>query len=220
MLQLLREGDLFIWLLVVTSVIALAMMIERGLALRWGRIIPARLIDALQQFTQGGAPEALERATLQHESPLGRLLRLGLNNANRPREETRDAIETRARREVSRLERGVVVLEVIVGIAPLLGLVGTIHGLITLFGDLGQMGLGESSVFARGIAIALNATLLGLLVAIPALVAWSYFTRKVETFAIEMESACSELLDHLYPQDAATGTARTGGVSRTGATSR
>ena len=206
----------FIWLLVVTSVVALAMMIERGLALRWGRVIPARLLDELQKFTQGGPAAALERATLQHESPLGRLLRLGLSNASRPREETRDAIETRARREVSRLERGVVVLEVIVGIAPLLGLVGTIHGLIVLFGDLGKMGLGESSVFARGIAIALNATLLGLLVAIPALVAWSYFTRKVETFAIEMEAACSELLDHLYPQQAATGTSRTGGISGTG----
>lgn len=200
MLQLLRDGDLFIWLLVVTSVVALAMMIERGLGLRWGRVIPHRLLRELERFIQGGDPETLERATLQYDSPLGRLLNLGLSNAQRSREESRDVIETRARREVSRLERGIVVLEIIVGIAPLLGLVGTIHGLITLFGDLGQMGLGESSVFARGIAIALNATLLGLLVAIPSLVAWSYFSRKVETFAIEMEAACSELLEHLYPQ--------------------
>lgn len=200
MLQLLREGDPFIWLLVVTSVVALAMIIERGLALRWSRVIPPRLMDELEKFTHGGSIEMLERASLQHDSPLGRLLRLALDNAQRPRDETRDAIETRARREVSRLERGVVALEIIVGIAPLLGLVGTIHGLITLFGDLGKMGMDESSVFARGIAIALNATLLGLLVAIPSLVAWGYFNRKVETFAIEMESACSELVDHLYPK--------------------
>lgn len=200
MLQLLRDGDPFIWLLMATSVVALAMMIERGLALRWARIIPPPLLDALQRFTQGGDGDQLEKAALQYDSPLGRLLRLGLENAARPREETRDAIETRARREVSRLERGVVTLEIIVGIAPLLGLVGTIHGLITLFGDLGKMGLGESSVFARGIAIALNATLLGLLVAIPSLVAWSYFSRKVETLAIEMEAACSELVEHLYPR--------------------
>ncbi len=202
MLQLLREGDPFIWLLLATSVIALAMMIERGVALRWSRITPPGLLDALERFTQGGDAPTLERAALQHDSPLGRLLRIGLEHPSRPRDETRDAIETRARREVSRLERGTVVLEIIVGIAPLLGLVGTIHGLIQLFGDLGKMGLGESSVFARGIAIALNATLLGLLVAIPSLVAWSYFSRKVETFAIEMESACSELVDHLYPRGA------------------
>ncbi len=200
MLQLLREGDLYIWVLMATSVVSLAMMIDRGLALRWPKIIPPPLLEALDRFTQGGDGLALEKASLQYDSSLGRLLRLGLDNATRPREETRDAIETRARREVSRLERGLVVLEICVGIAPLLGLVGTIHGLITLFGDLGKMGLGESSVFARGIAIALNATLLGLLVAIPSLVAWSYFSRKVETLAIEMESACSELVEHLYPR--------------------
>ncbi len=200
MLQLLREGDPFIWALLVTSVVALAVMIERGLALRWDRIIPPPLLEALDRFTRGGDGDALEKSALQYDSPVGRLLRLGLENAARPREETRDAIETRARREVSRLERGVVVLEITVGIAPLLGLVGTIHGLITLFGDLGKMGLGESSVFARGIAIALNATLMGLLVAIPSLIAWSYFSRKVETLAIEMESACSELVEHLYPR--------------------
>lgn len=205
MLQLLREGDPFIWLLIATSVVALAMMIERGVALRWSGIIPPALLDALERFTQGGAPGDLERAALQHDSALGRLLRLGLDNAQRPREETRDAIETRARREVSRLERGIVVLEIIVGIAPLLGLVGTIHGLITLFGDMGKLGTAESSVFARGIAIALNATLLGLLVAIPSLIAWSYFSRKIETLAIEMESACSELVEHLYPRDEGTG---------------
>ena len=200
MLQLLREGDPYIWLLILTSVVSLTMMIERGLSLRWNRIIPRPLLAALERFTQGGEASDLERASLQYDSALGRLLRLGLESAPRPREETGDAIETRARREVSRMERGIVVLEIIVGIAPLLGLVGTIHGLITLFGDLGKLGMGESSVFARGIAIALNATLLGLLVAIPSLVAWSYYSRKVETLAIEMEAACSELVDHLYPR--------------------
>jgi len=203
MLQLLRDGDLYIWALVATSVVALAMTIERGVALRWGRIIPGALLEALDTFTRGGSAHDLERASLQHDSPLGRLLRLGIENAGRPREETHDAIETRARREVSRLERGIVVLEIIVGIAPLLGLVGTIHGLITLFGDLGSMGLGDSSVFARGIAIALNATLLGLLIAIPSLVFWSYYTRKIESMAIEMEAACAELVEHLYPRQSA-----------------
>ena len=93
---------------------------------------------------------------------------------------------------------GVVVLEVVVGIAPLLGLVGTIHGLITLFGDLGSTGLADNSVLARGIAIALNTTLMGLLIAIPSLVAWSYYTKKVETLAVEMETLCDEFLRRQY----------------------
>ncbi|MGE3311749.1 MAG: MotA/TolQ/ExbB proton channel family protein [Limisphaerales bacterium] len=213
MLQLLRDGDLYIWALVATSVVALAMTLERGIALRWARIIPGQLLEELERFTRGGNPKDLERATLKHESPLGRLLRLGIENQDRPREENHDAIETRARREVSRLERGIVILEIIVGIAPLLGLVGTIHGLIALFADLGQMGLGDSSVFARGIAIALNATLLGLLVAIPSLIFWSYYSRKIETLAIEMEAACAELLEHLYPRSVPAPAARSGSAA-------
>ena len=105
--------------------------------------------------------------------------------------------------EVSRLERGVVVLEVIVGIAPLLGLVGTIHGLIVLFGDLGKMGLGESSVFARGIAIALNATLLGLLVAIPAVWMFNYFISRISRFSVEMNNSADELVDFFLQQQEA-----------------
>ena len=120
------------------------------------------------------------------------------DHLDRPREENVDAIQTRARHEVLRLERGLVVLEVVVGVAPLLGLVGTIHGLITLFGDLGSVGLGDNAALARGIAIALNTTLAGLLIAIPSLVAWSYYTRKVETFAVEMETLCDEFLRRQY----------------------
>ena len=112
-------------------------------------------------------------------------------------EETKDSIETRARHEITRLERGLVVLEIATGIAPLMGLVGTIYGLIKLFNALGDKGLTDNSAFASGIAVALNATLLGLLVAIPSLIAWSYYSRKVETFAVEMETICDELLRRL-----------------------
>ena len=104
-----------------------------------------------------------------------------------------------ARQEVSKLERGLVILEIIVGIAPLLGLVGTIYGLITLFGNMGQA---ENAKFAQGISLALYATLIGLLVAIPALVAWSYYSKKVETLALEMECVCEEFLRKHYGAEA------------------
>jgi biopolymer transport protein ExbB len=87
----------------------------------------------------------------------------------------------------------------VVGIAPLLGLVGTIHGLITLFADLGRVGVSDNTVLAKGIAIALNTTLAGLLIAIPSLVAWSYFNKKVQVLAIEMETLCDEFLRRFYP---------------------
>jgi biopolymer transport protein ExbB len=107
-------------------------------------------------------------------------------------------IETRARHEVSRLERGLVVLEIIVGIAPLLGLVGTIYGLITLFGSMNQATAADSARFAQGISLALTATLMGLMIAIPALVAWSYYSKKVENLAVEMETLCDEFLRKHY----------------------
>jgi biopolymer transport protein ExbB len=86
----------------------------------------------------------------------------------------------------------------VTGIAPLLGLVGTIHGLITLFGDIGRTGLSDHSALARGIAIALNTTLMGLLIAIPSLVAWSYLTKRVESLAVEMETLLDDFLRRQY----------------------
>ena len=88
-----------------------------------------------------------------------------------------------------------------VGIAPLLGLVGTVYGLITLFGDLSRVGLGDNAALAKGIGIALYTTLMGLLIAIPSLVAWSYYTKKVETLAVEMETLCDEFLRRNYRRE-------------------
>ena len=102
---------------------------------------------------------------------------------------------------MTKLERGLVVLEIIVGIAPLLGLVGTIYGLITLFAHMDPAGAQDNAKFAQGISLALNATLIGLLVAIPALISWSYYSKKVDTLAVEMESLCDEFLRKHYRND-------------------
>jgi len=118
-----------------------------------------------------------------------------------PKEENADALQTRARNEIVKLERGLVVLEIIVGIAPLLGLVGTILGMMDTFRNVGEMGMSDAARLAGGIALILKATLIGLLIAIPALVFWSYYTKKVENIAVEMETLCDELLRRLYRQD-------------------
>jgi biopolymer transport protein ExbB len=93
------------------------------------------------------------------------------------------------------------VLEIVVGVAPLLGLVGTIYGLISIFAVMGTSGLSDSNTLSMGIALALRATLLGLLTAIPSLVAWSYYNRKVEHLAVEMASLCDGFLRQLYRQE-------------------
>ena len=116
-----------------------------------------------------------------------------------PREENIEQLQTRARAEVVKLERGVVVLEIVTGVAPLLGLVGTIFGLITLVKGMGvEVNAEQIARFSEGIYIALYATLLGLSVAIPSLVGWSYFNRKIETMVVEMESQCDTFIRGQY----------------------
>lgn len=188
--------------LILTSVVGLAFIVERGLALRWKRVIPPAVQVALESCQGTQDLPMLRRVCQQYESPVSRLLLLASDHLSWPKDENVDALQTRARREIARLERGLVVLEIIVGIAPLLGLVGTIAGMMTLFGDIGQTGLNDASRLANGIALILNATLLGLIIAIPSLIFWSYYSKKVETIAVEMESMCDEFVRRQYRNDA------------------
>src|SRR5262249_55277881 len=95
-----------------------------------------------------------------------------------------------------------VILEIVVGIAPLLGLVGTIHGMMVLFGGVGQSGMTDSEKLAQGISLILGFTMSGLLIAIPSLIAWSYYSKKVEMLAVEMETVCEEFLRRQYQSEA------------------
>src|SRR5882724_13685943 len=157
--------ELFVYaLLLLTSVVGLAFVIERGFALRWRRVVPAEIEAAVESCQWPEDVPMLRRVCEQHKSPMSRLLLLAAEHLDWPKADNVDAIQTRARHEVARLERGLVVLEIIVGIAPLLGLVGTIAGMMTLFGDIGQKGMPEAAVLAKGIALILNATLIGLLI--------------------------------------------------------
>ena len=185
-------------LLGLTSVTGLTFIIERGVALRWGRVIPPEIEAAVESCQSTADVPMLKRVCEQHKSPIGRLLLLAIQHLDWPKQENEDALQTRARHEFARLERGLVIIEIIVGIAPLLGLVGTIAGMMTLFGDIGNAGLIEAPMLAKGIALILNATLIGLLIAIPSLIFWSYYSKKIESLAIEMETLCDEFVRRQY----------------------
>ncbi|MGC8990528.1 MAG: MotA/TolQ/ExbB proton channel family protein [Verrucomicrobiia bacterium] len=198
MWQFLIAGGPFMIFLVATSIVSVAFMIERSLALRRSKVVPKTLEDAIESCETKEDLQNLKLLCQQESSCLGRVTLGAIEHLTWPKADNVDAVETRARHEIVMLERGLVVLEVIVGIAPLLGLVGTIHGLITLFGDIGRTGLTDNAVVARGIAIALNTTLTGLLIAIPTLIAWSYYTKKVESMAVEMETLLDDFLRRQY----------------------
>ena len=193
--------DLFIGALILTSIIAVTFMVERGLALRWMKVIPPDVSAGVMAYRSPADLDRLKWTCDANPSPLSNLLLVAAAHLEWSREENSDILETRARHEMSRLDRGLVVLEIIVGIAPLLGLVGTIYGLILLFGSMNDLSAGETAGFATGISLALKATLLGLCIAIPTLVAWSYFSKKVENLAVEMESLCDEFLRKHYHAD-------------------
>ena len=191
----------FILALVLTSIVAVTFIVERGLALRWTKIIPPEVVYGVQGYASENQLPQLRSACERNPSAISRLLLFATEHLDWPKAETVDVLETRARHEVAKLERGLIVLEIIVGIAPLLGLVGTIYGLIVLFRGMDVAGVQDHSLFAQGIGLALRATLLGLLIAIPALIAWSYYSKKVETLSVEMESLCDEFLRKHYRQD-------------------
>ena len=185
-------------LLSLTSVIGLGVVLWRGWTLRWGKVAPPQIAAALTECHTPADVTNLRALCEQNPSPLGRLLLFAANHLEWPKAENVSSLETAARREIVRLERGLVVLEIIIGIAPLLGLVGTILGMMTVFNDIGEAGLNNASKLAHGISVILNATLVGLLIAIPALVAWGYFSKKVEVLAVEMETLCDEFIRRQY----------------------
>jgi biopolymer transport protein ExbB len=116
-----------------------------------------------------------------------------------PRSENIEFAQTKARAELVRLERGLIVLEVVTGIAPLIGLIGTVSGLVQVFSGLGlSSGAADTKAVALGISMALNCTIFGLSIAVPSLIAFSYFSKKVEVLSVQMESVVSDLIAKCY----------------------
>jgi biopolymer transport protein ExbB len=185
-------------LLGLTSVVGLGVVLWRAWVLRWGKVAPPAIVKALEDCHTYDDAIKLRARCDNHPSPLGRLLSFAASHLDWSKTENVSSLETAARREIVRLERGLVVLEIIIGIAPLLGLVGTIIGMMTVFNDIGEAGLNNASKLAQGISLILKTTLIGLLIAIPALVAWGYFSKKVEVLAVEMETLCDEFIRRLY----------------------
>src|SRR6516162_6579730 len=194
--------ELLIYVLLgLTSIVGLAFIVERGFVLRWKKVVPPEIARSLAACQSREDVKSLRHVCELKPSPLGRLLVLAADHLERPKADNVDALQSAARHEVIRLERGLVVLEIIVGIAPLLGLVGTIVGMMSAFSHVGES-LNNPAKLAGDIATILNATLLGLLIAIPSLIFWSYYNKKVEAIAVEMETLCAEFIRRQYREQA------------------
>ncbi|MBA3831989.1 MAG: MotA/TolQ/ExbB proton channel family protein [Chthoniobacterales bacterium] len=195
----LTRGGIFMWPLLVCSIVAGTVIILRVVALRRKNVLPLVIESEIERLLPGGSPERLSRIVHDDPSSLARIANVALQHLRAPRSENVEAIETRARHEMVVLERGLIVLEIITGIAPLLGLIGAVSGLIHVFSHLGLgTGAADTKAIALGIAEALNATVFGLSIAVPTLVAFSYFSKKVEIMSVEMETLVVELIGKCY----------------------
>jgi biopolymer transport protein ExbB len=193
------KGGLFMWPLLICSIVSMTTMILRGMALREKNVMPLVIQSEIERLVPGGSAERLARIVQHDPSSLARIARVALQHLRAPRSENVEAVETRARHEMVRLEKGLIVLEVITGIAPLLGLIGAVSGLVHVFSQLGlSSGASDTRQIARGIAEALNATVFGLSIAVPTLIGFSYFSKKVEVMSVEMETLVIELISKCY----------------------
>ncbi|MDF1824524.1 MAG: MotA/TolQ/ExbB proton channel family protein [Verrucomicrobiales bacterium] len=198
----LLSGGIFMAFIALCSFVAIAVSIHRSLTLKWKSIIPLDLRRDLNRcgdiFREGQA-EVLLASLKRSESAVGRVGRIAMSPDFNSRESASEAAEATAREQMVKLENGMGVLEVVITIAPLLGLLGTVSGLVSVFATLGaQGGDPDPTLIAAGIAVALNTTIAGLVVAVITVILHSYFTRRLERIAARIEVIAGHLLNEFY----------------------
>lgn len=197
MLAIIEAAGWPIWPLIFASVLALGIIGERLWSLRAGEIAPRTLLPALvEEWRKKGVTEDMLKR-LSRSSPLGRIFAAGLKNADASREIMKESIEEAGRAATAELDRFLTTLGTIATISPLLGLLGTVIGMVEIFGALKPTG-GSPAELAHGISVALYNTAMGLIVAIPSMVFYRYFRAKVDALVIEMEQQAIKLVEIVH----------------------
>ena len=198
MLDLIIAGGWVMVPILLCSVVALAIIVERSWALRRRRIAPRHLVTQTWTLARRGQLDGTQLAGLRNGSPLGRILVAGLVNQRHDREVMKESIEDSGRHVVLELERYLNTLGTIASISPLLGLLGTVFGMIKVFTAITTQGVGNPGVLAGGIAEALITTAAGLSVAIPSLMFYRHFRGRVDELVITMEQEALKLVEVLH----------------------
>ncbi len=198
MLELVRDGGFLMWPLVLCSIISLAIIAERFWSLQTKRIIPMNLVAQVWQWDEAGILDAIRIQRLKEGSPLGKILAAGLVNRNRDREVMKENIEEVGRHVAHDLERFLNTLGTIASITPLLGLLGTVIGMIKVFAVITAQGIGDPGTLAEGISEALITTAAGLTVAIPSLMFYRYFRGRVDELVVTMEQEALKMVEVMH----------------------
>jgi len=197
-LDLLKPGGIIMFPLLLCSVLALAIIIERFWTLRTSRLAPKSLVSELWGWIKKKELNSKRLRELKEAAPIGRVLAAGLVNAKHGREIMKESIQEEASHVVHEMERFLTALGTIAVITPLLGLLGTVVGMIKVFAQLQLEGAGNAAALAGGISEALITTASGLTVAIPALIFHRYFIRRVDEIVVDMEQEALRLVEIVH----------------------
>ncbi len=197
MLALIQAAGWPIWPLIIASILALAIIFERFYTLRRQQVIPPNLLEqTVNNLRQYGPNPDLMRA-LSEGSPLGRILSAGIRNLGANRDVMKESLEEAGRAVAHDLDRFLMSLGTIASVAPLMGLFGTVVGMIEIFGSQSPTG-GNPAVLAHGISVALYNTAFGLIVAIPSMIFYRFFRGRVDAYLVEMEQQAIRLVEIIH----------------------
>lgn len=198
MLAIFQAAGWPIWLLLIASIVAVALIVERLIYLRREKILPKALLDEVIRVHRAGkvTPDVVDK--LEHNSPLGTVLASALRNVDAPRDVMKESIEEAGRGVAHGLERFLTTLGTIASLAPLMGLFGTVVGMIEIFGAQSPTGGSNPAQLAHGISVALYNTGFGLAIAMPALVFYRHFRALVDSFIVEMELQAVKFVDVVH----------------------
>jgi len=200
MFEIVKAGGIMMGPLILASIIAAAIFLERLWTLQPQRVLPAELTEKVWRWVEQRQIQDKHIAALQQNSPLGKILAAGLLNRHRDRLIIKESIEDTGRHVVHELDRFIGALGTIASLSPLMGLLGTVLGMIRTFNAISSEGIGNPAVLAGGIAEALIATATGLAVAIPALVGYKFLRGKVDRLVVQMEKEAIKLVQAIESQ--------------------
>ncbi len=190
----LQKGGIIMVPLFVSSILGLAIVLERAFGLRTRKVLVPEIVTAIEKIKSIEDVRVAERICETKLGPFANIVLAALRNQGLTRDELKEIILDQGRQEVRILQRGLVMLETIAGVSPLLGLMGTVIGMIKVFNVISQQGIGQASVLSGGISEALITTVTGLAIGIPALVAFNYFTNKAESLVMDIEKYSTTVL--------------------------
>jgi biopolymer transport protein ExbB len=198
MWEIIKAGGPVMLPIILCSIGAAAIVVERLWTLQERRVIPRELTAKVWKLVESGTLNDKHVEALEQNSPLGRILAAGLANRDLGRDIVKEAVEDTGRHVVHELDRFLNMLGTIAAVSPLLGLLGTVTGIINAFSAIQARGVGDPAVFASGISEALITTAAGLVIAIPALLSYRYLRGHVDTLVIEMEKEAIKLVQSLH----------------------